>query len=389
VSIAKGATISTGGLRIFDTTQSMDFSSGSLIVDGGIAVSKNVNVLGDLMIAGNLTVNGTVSNVFSTNVILGDNILVLNSGPAGSRNAGVVTARYQYANDSGAGDVVLDTPKFIDVIPSQSGIPLTGIRLSSSASSVDAAYAGWWIRCETGFSANQVRKIATYTGSTRTAVLETPWTTQTPSALDTVNLYNKVYPGLVYNESSNVFELGSTPLVDQPLDEWSTLKTNTLNLVGTSANTIAGQVQINCTVPSTSLVVAGGATIATDLNVSTGPLLVGGIDITPARGDLAPATVSVGNGATTNIAGLAFASNETWSFDSFVSARLTGTSGNKYSNFHLRGVSNANGWDLATTYVGDDTGILFSVSTSGQVACTTPTYPDFTGLSLRYRAFSL
>ena len=50
----------TGRLRVLNTTQSTSTNSGSLIVDGGVGIDKNLYVGGNTNIEGNLTVNGTV-----------------------------------------------------------------------------------------------------------------------------------------------------------------------------------------------------------------------------------------------------------------------------------------------------------------------------------------
>jgi hypothetical protein len=66
----------------------LDSASGTTVIDDNLTVS------------GNLTVNGTVTSVNSTQVNLGDNIIVLNSGEAGtpSANAGFEIERGTSAN---------------------------------------------------------------------------------------------------------------------------------------------------------------------------------------------------------------------------------------------------------------------------------------------------
>jgi len=82
-------------------------SIASGVVSIGQAVETNSNVdfasietTGNVIVGGNLTVNGTVTSVNSTTVELGDNILLLNSGETGSptANAGLEIERGTVAN---------------------------------------------------------------------------------------------------------------------------------------------------------------------------------------------------------------------------------------------------------------------------------------------------
>ena len=84
-------------------------SGSALCVSGGGAFLGDLILSKSLVIGGNLTVNGTISSVNTTNTVVKDNILLLNSGPNGTHDSGIVFQRYQTDNDSGSGDVVADT----------------------------------------------------------------------------------------------------------------------------------------------------------------------------------------------------------------------------------------------------------------------------------------
>ena len=83
VSIASGV-VSIG--QAVETTSNVDFAT--------------IETTGNVIVGGNLTVNGTVTSVNSTTVELGDNILLLNSGETGSptANAGLEIERGTVAN---------------------------------------------------------------------------------------------------------------------------------------------------------------------------------------------------------------------------------------------------------------------------------------------------
>ena len=83
VSIASGV-VSIG--QAVETNSDVDFAT--------------IETTGDVIVGGDLTVNGTVTSVNSTTVELGDNILLLNSGETGSptANAGLEIERGTVAN---------------------------------------------------------------------------------------------------------------------------------------------------------------------------------------------------------------------------------------------------------------------------------------------------
>ena len=152
--------------------------------------------------------------VVENTVMMNDNLPIVgynNENTTQSRDIGILYKRYQQANDSSLGDIVSDTPQYIDTIPSQSTISsLNQLKLSNSASSVDNYYSGWWIKITSGTNINQVRKITNYNGAQRIATLDTAFTTQNPSTSSTVNLYKNVYLVNYYDETNDTFSLSYT-----------------------------------------------------------------------------------------------------------------------------------------------------------------------------------
>lgn len=87
------------GLTSFEVDSlSLDDSTITTTDGSDITLGDGVNV--DVIVAGNLTVNGTTTSVNSTEVNIGDNIIVLNSGEeaAPSANAGLEVERGTSAN---------------------------------------------------------------------------------------------------------------------------------------------------------------------------------------------------------------------------------------------------------------------------------------------------
>lgn len=405
VGIAKSTNIG-GNVVLSSTTTSSTVSSGALLVSGGVGISGNLNVLGNTVLNGDLTVNGTTTTVVSTNTTLNDNLLLLNSGPSGTRDSGILIARYQADNDSGTGDVVNDSLYMADILPNQSGMTSTQVKLSGGASGANGFYVGQWIKVTSGFSVNQVRKITGYDGSTKVVTISSAWTTQNPAFGDTVFVYNKPFVGMVYNEIADRFEFGAT--VGDPgqsnvtFTERIPIAFSVATGVGsapasngsTGSVILSGGISISNTTDASSvtnggtLLTFGGASIGKNLIVGSG-LTVAGVSLTPNSGDrFTSVTFNGSNNVSSpaNITGLLFDSS-VWGFDVYLAARLIGST-NNYVNFHLRGVNKGSSWELIKGYVGDDSGINFGITSDGQMQYTCSNYPGFVSLTFKWRAFT-
>lgn len=410
LTVAGGASISKnvfigGDLVLSSTSSSNDTSTGALLVAGGVGISGNLNVFGNTLVNGNLTVNGTTTSIDTTNTVIKDNVLVLNSGPSGSTDSGFVIQRYQEDNNNGLGDVINDTNPVSFSLPDQSGMTSTQIKLDVSANSLDNFYNGYWIKIVSGFSSNQARQIINYNGTTKIASVSSAWSSQNPSIGDSVSIYNKPYVGLIFNETTNIFEFGSTNR--DPTQNVSF--TDYLPILFSNAKNVSTQPSTNAS--SGSFVMSGGISIlnSTDANgVSSGgtfttlggasiskklfvgdSLYVNGANMTPNPYDMfSTITFSAQNNQSTfaDITGLVFDSS-VWSFDIYFSARIIFTSGsNMYSNFHIRGVNKISTWEIIKTYVGDDTGIQFNITDFGQIQYTTPNFSNIDSITFKWRA---
>jgi hypothetical protein len=402
-SIAKNMVVG-GNIICSSTTSSENVSTGALLVTGGVGVSGNLNVLGNTMIVGNLTVNGQTTTIDTTNTSLKDNVFLLNSGPSGSNDSGWVVERYQQDNNIGSGDVVADSYSATYILPEQSGMTSTQIKLTTEASAINEYYSGWWIKISSGFSNNQIRKILAYNGSTKIATVSSNWQIQNPSVGDVVNLYNKPYVGVIYNETNDQFEFGSS--VQDPnqtsvlLSDYipicfsraTSVSTETSNSVSSGSILVAGGISISNTTNASSITrggtftTLGGASIGKNLYVGNN-LYVNGANMTPNQYDMfSTLTFNGQNNITTftDITGLIF-DNSVWGFDCYLSVRIAAST-DLFVNFHIRGVNKGNSWEIIKTYVGDDTGIQFNITDFGQVQYTTPNYTDFSSVVFKWRA---
>lgn len=413
VSLASDVYIG-GNIHLMSTTISNNNGSGALIVNGGAGITGNVNVGGNVIVTGNLTVNGSTTNVQTVNTTITDNIMVLNSGPSGSHDAGFIIQRYQIGNDTGSGDVVTDNPYVIDILANQTGIgsPSNQIKLSFLTSVINDYYTNWWIRVETGFSSNQCRQIISYDGTTHIATLNSPWTTQNPGSGDTVYLYNKPYVGIIYNELLNVFQFGSTTIdpgqsnvaftdnIGISFDKGNCSNTTPSTNITTGGLILAGGLAINCTTNAISstngggLTISGGAAIQKSLYIGNS-LNVNNVNLTPNSYDV---FTSITYNALNNQLDIPFITinNNVWGFDLFLAVKIamTNSNDNLYCNFNIRGVNKSSSWEIITNYIGDDTGIEFNISTenatnNGLIEYSTPDYGiTISSITFKYRIFT-
>ena len=404
ISIAKNVNIG-GDIVIYSSTPSNNVSTGAVLISGGIGISGNVNVLGNTQIIGNLTVNGQTTSINAVNTVIKDNILVLNSGPSGSRDSGFVVQRYQQDNDTGAGDVVADSYPEIITLPNQSGMNSTQIKFSMSSSAIDDHYTGWWLKIQSGFSNNQIRKITSYNGTTKIATISSDWTIQNPSGGDNIYMYNKPFVGVFYNEINNRFEFGSTVqnpdqsnvvLSDYlPVYAGSAIYASTAESSNSSSGSIliAGGISISNTTDSSSITrggtitTAGGGSIGKTLHVGE-RLYVNNTQMTPNSQDRFTSIIFTGQNNQSTFADITdlYFDNTIWGFDIYLCAKILASS-NLYTNFHIRGINKNGSWEIIKTYVGNDTGIQFHITDFGQLQYTTPDFSEFISCQFKYRAF--
>jgi AraC-like DNA-binding protein len=131
-----------------------------------------------------------------------------------------------------------------------------------------------------------------------------------------------------------------------------------------------------------ALTVFGGASIAKSLYVNTR-------NVTPSLGDIAVETAATaGNNisAAADLIGLEFDSTIVRSFRAHVSVSIDATAGNLYANYDLKGIQKASGWVVNSSFVGDNTGMVFSITPSGSIQYTSSNIPSHTATMVKYRA---
>ena len=89
--------------------------------------------------------------------------------------------------------------------------------------------------------------------------------------------------------------------------------------------------------------------------------------------------------APANVTGLVFSNSEVRAATIVVGVDLQATA-DKYEVFELSVVQKGSDWDLAHKSLGDESGVEFSITSSGQIQYTSPDSAGFVSLTMRFRA---
>lgn len=223
-SSAGGISATATGLVNITTTST---GSGVTIATGTAGVPVVIGTSTSLTtIAGNLLVSGTTTSINTVSTLITDNILTLNAGPgAVGLDSGISLRRFQAPGASVVGDVVTNPGPIQESGTFQAGSSTPGtVVLSAFASSTNNFYTGWFVVVTSGTGINQVRRIKTYNGTTKTATLyvtadNTSQPTYfgdgldlvtAPAASDTYNLFAEVNMCVGYIESTDSLNLISS-----------------------------------------------------------------------------------------------------------------------------------------------------------------------------------
>lgn len=88
-----------------------------------------------------------------------------------------------------------------------------------------------------------------------------------------------------------------------------------------------------------------------------------------------------------NITGLAFLNAVVRSFEVYASIYINATS-SLYEEIKISGIQKGSDWDIAVTSVGDESGIQFSITSSGQLKYTSSNYSGFVSGTIKFRALT-
>ena len=120
--------------------------------------------------------------------------------------------------------------------------------------------------------------------------------------------------------------------------------------------------------------------------------MVNGRDITPSVGDICKElTFYANNNQSTpeDITDFNFSNASVRSFDAMVSVYISVSSGGDlYANYNLKGIQKTGYWVLNSTFIGDSTGITFSITTTGQIQYISTNIANFVSDTMKFRALT-
>lgn len=108
-----------------------------------------------------------------------------------------------------------------------------------------------------------------------------------------------------------------------------------------------------------------------------------------SEADLNEITFSLANNQASpvNVAGFDFTSGDARCFEALVSVEIDATAP-LYEVFTLRGIQKNTSWDLSITANGDSSGIVFSITNSGQIQYMSSNFPGFSSAVAKFRAIT-
>ena len=138
-----------------------------------------------------------------------------------------------------------------------------------------------------------------------------------------------------------------------------------------------------------TLVAYGGITVNKNLTVGDA-LIVKTRDITPSIGDINEREFSAQNNQVTpqNITGFDFTNAAIKSFSGIVCTTVTTTIDEMDALYEIKGIKKRTGWVIYSSSVGDNVGINFTITSSGQVQYTSTNVLDWTDTKMKFRAIT-
>ena len=125
---------------------------------------------------------------------------------------------------------------------------------------------------------------------------------------------------------------------------------------------------------------------ATSLKSMTRANFLSGVPLA-VTGDIAQTSFTIGDNqaAASNVTGLAFANASVRSFECQLSVTIDATA-DLFAAFKIYGIQKGASWDMSVESVGDDTGVVFSITNAGQVQYTSPTFAGYVLGTAKFRA---
>ncbi len=382
VGLTTASFIMDGGVSILATANSTSLTSGGgLTIGGGASIGKNVHVGGLLDVSGNRILN-VAPPTLGTDGVNKDYVDSVAGEISGNFSTGQVII-------GGVGDNLVGYSSF-----TFDGAQLsvaTPVFIASSSNVVNGTTASFVTLGGATFGQNvQIGGQLDVTGS---SILQFGVTTGTLNVTGESLLNASVTAGALNVTGASILQLGITAGALNVTGE--SLLNGTITAGGLN---VTGATIINGAVTAGALNVTGSSFFQDDVLITGGNLTVSGgsiifntVDVSPSMADIVKErSASIANNVSTPtpVAAFSFDSAVARAFDAVVSVTINGTSGNSYAYYNLKGVQKDSGnWVLNSSFVGDITGITFSID-NGQVNYTTQNKPDFDSGLVKFRALT-
>jgi hypothetical protein len=92
-----------------------------------------------------------------------------------------------------------------------------------------------------------------------------------------------------------------------------------------------------------------------------------------------------GQASPANVTGLSFANGTVRAFKVLISITIDATA-SLYEAYEIIGVQKGSSWDIAQMSTGDDSLVVFSITTAGQIQYTSSSYAGFVSGTIKFRA---
>lgn len=108
-----------------------------------------------------------------------------------------------------------------------------------------------------------------------------------------------------------------------------------------------------------------------------------------SAGDISETSFSIANDVSTptNVTGFAFANGTVRSFNAMVSVVIDATV-DLYEEFNIRGIQKGSDWSILISSLADNSGIVFSITSTGQLQYISDNYSGFVSGTMKFRAFT-
>jgi hypothetical protein len=203
---------------------------------------------------------------------------------------------------------------------------------------------------------------------------------------NTISTGTLVFSGELYNNG-----------VSWTNTQWTSTANNSIYYGGSSGSVYVG---IGTTSPAFTLDVRGNVNISEALTVNTlttndlmsTNIITNTVTLGGLTNEFSGSFTAANNITTpTDVTGLIFSSATVRSFSTIISVSLLRLSGgNLFAQYNIDGVQNDAGWQIDSNYIGDTTGIVFSINSgSGQLQYTSTNTINWNSTTFRYNATAI